>query len=172
MGIEQSTEGKAPIDVKAPLLPACDCDRCGNKLTDEELTYPVTPEGESGPVCEACYNEFYRDDCERCGERVEKAELGSKPGELIAVWREADAMPEDLQPGYYRVKAWPFYADYMLSGHFYADKLERVGDLDELGKKVAGDAWCASGPLCEECCQKVEAVLVAPVSATPEEVAA
>jgi hypothetical protein len=136
------------------------CGHCGNGLDLEEFKYPNTHPDEDGHICDNCYKEIYCDNCPRCEESVLKDELKSKPGQLIAIWEECPATPEDLQPGYYRVKAWPFYADYMFSGHFYANKLELVAQLDKRGEDVAKNAWCSSGALCEECQKQIEQKLV------------
>ena len=79
------------------------CTYCGEELDDEEAANPEK-DADGDVMCDQCYDEKYRDHCDRCGEKVEKTELGSEPGRLIAVWDETSGNLEDLQPGYYRVK--------------------------------------------------------------------
>ncbi len=136
------------------------CERCEKGLETEELEHLNCHPDESRRLCDRCYDELYRDSCERCQESCDKEELSPTTGRLIGIWEEVDATPEKLQPGYYRVKAWPFYVSYMFGGHFYADKVERVADLDDQGKKVAQWSMCPTGPMCEQCREKVEASLI------------
>jgi len=144
-----------------PLPVGSDCDFCGNYLSDEERTHPITPSGARGPVCESCYREEYRDICVRCQEWTDNDDLSTNPGQLVGVWSNAPGIPHSLQPGYYRVKGWPFHVDYMLGGHFYSDKLERVADLDTQGQDGAKEAFSCGSPLCGDCRQQVEALLQA-----------
>ena len=138
-----------------------ECTYCGKELDDEEAANPEKDE-DGDVMCDQCYDEKHRDYCDRCGEKVEKTELGSEPGNLIAVWAEAPGNPEDLTPGYYRVKEWPFYADGMIEGYMISSRLERVADLDDRGKKAAPEVYTSCGPLCSTCRADVEATLKTP----------
>ena len=137
------------------------CTYCGEELDDEEAANPEK-DADGDVMCDQCYDEKCRDHCDRCGEKVEKTELGSEPGRLIAVWVDAPGNPEDLQPGYYRVKEWPFYADGMIEGYLISHNLERVADIDDRGKKAAPEAYTSCGPLCLTCRAAVEATLKPP----------
>ncbi len=134
------------------------CTYCGEELDDEEAASPEK-DADGDVMCDQCYDEKCRDYCDRCGEKVETIELGSEPGNLIAVWAEAPGNPEDLKPGYYRVKEWPFYADGMIEGYMISSNLERVADLDDRGKKAAPEAYTICAPLCSTCRAEVEATL-------------
>lgn len=141
------------------------CTWCGEALDSEERESPERDD--SGDVmCDDCYDEEYRGYCDRCGEKHDKSELAANPGDLIAIWRTAPGLSGDLMPGYYRVNGWPFFADGMIEGYFYNDRLERVTDLDEQGKRGADDAYTLSGPLCSCCHAEVEASL--PPNAAPQ----
>lgn len=139
------------------------CTRCGNVLTAEEREYPSKEEGTEDVICQQCWSDLYLDDCSRCGESVDKEQLGAKVGELIGIWRDAPVcgVEEALKPGYYIVKKWPFYLDAMLTGSFFGDTLQRVADLDDEGKRAAEDEVCVSGPICYPCQGKVARVIVA-----------
>lgn len=126
------------------------CSYCSHDLDDEEREYPS--HDESGDVlCDACYDEHYRDYCGRCAEKVDTSDLDTSPGQLIGIWNTAPASGGELAPGYYRVKRRPFYVDWMIGGHFYADALEFVLPLDEMGRHQAEEAMHCSGPLCGDC---------------------
>lgn len=135
-----------------------ECTYCGEELDDEETANPEK-DADGDVMCDQCYDEKCRDYCDRCGEKVENSELSAEAGHLIAVWIETDASPEDLQPGYYRVKEWPIYADGMIEGYMISSNLERVADLDERGKKAAPEAYTNCAPLCSTCRAAVEATL-------------
>ena len=137
------------------------CTYCGNELDDEETANPEKDE-DGDVMCDQCYDENFRDYCDRCGEKVEKTGLGSEPGHLIAVWVETQGNPEDLKPGYYRVKEWPFYADGMIEGYMISHNLERVADLDDRGKKAAPEVYTNCAPLCSMCRAEVESTLKTP----------
>ena len=130
------------------------CYECEEPLDEEQSANPMRGDG-GEIICDDCHREGYQDDCHRCQNTVDKTELESNPGELIAVIREASGMPDDLEPGYYRVKAWPFFHDGMISGYFDGRNLERVADLDRLGLGASEDTLCAAIPLCLECRQSL-----------------
>lgn len=134
------------------------CTWCGEELDSEERENPERDDrGEL--MCDECYDEEYMGYCDRCGEKRAKSELEANPGDLIAIWLTAPGARGNLAPGYYRVNGWPFFADGMIEGYFYNDRLDRVADLDEQGKRVAEDAYSLSGPLCSCCRTKVDASL-------------
>lgn len=127
-----------------------ECSYCSNKLDEEERESPSYDEHGS-PLCDACYDENFRDYCGRCDEKVDTSDLDTSPSQLIGIWNAAPAIGGDLAPGYYMVKRRPFFVDFMIGGHFYADALEFTFPLDELGKRQSEEAMCLSGPLCSEC---------------------
>lgn len=140
----------------------CECAHCGEKLNSEELEFPYVHEEEDGPICENCDNEHYRDYCEMCGEIGEKSELIASPGKLIAIFQAVPALAHnDLEPGFYRIKKWPFFADGMIEGCFYSDAVERAGDLDDRALLVAKQASYQSCPLCDSCQTHAEKIIVA-----------
>lgn len=135
------------------------CAWCGNQLRDDEKEFPQV-DNSNKIICDDCHREHYMDTCNRCLETVDKDQLDCHPGRLIAVWQEAPCLAsDDLQPGYYRVKSWPMYADGMIEGYFYSDALERVTDLDEKGVRGAGESNSCSGPLCLDCQGEIEKLL-------------
>jgi N-glycosidase YbiA len=141
----------APSTTEA-LCDAIDCTRCGNKLTTEERQHPEKEDGTEDIICGQCWNDLYLDDCERCGESAIKTELEANVGEIVGVWNAAPALgQDDLKAGYYFVRKWPFYADGMVEGHFFADALERIGDLDSKGLRRAQEGGCLAGPICRTC---------------------
>lgn len=130
------------------------CTECSSELDAEETLSPHrSPEG--AVICNSCHREKYQDDCARCSERVEKADLDTKPGALIGIWRAAPALGGEIKAGYYRVLRWPFLADGMIEGYFFADALDRVGNLDAIGLRRAEDAPFDGGPMCSDCQQAV-----------------
>lgn len=133
-----------PVDALA-------CTYCGNELKGEEVESPEH-DGDGDVLCDGCYDEHFRDYCGRCDEKVDSADLDTSPGQLIGIWSEAPAAgSDDLAPGYYRVKRRPFFADGMITGHFYSNSLEFVAPLDDAGNRRAAEGGCLSGPLCSEC---------------------
>ncbi len=123
------------------------CAWCEKLLDDPERS-------DNGEIlCDDCYREEYSGDCDRCMNIVDKTELESRPGEMIAVLREAPGLSGDMRPGYYRVKDWPFFADGIIEGYFHDSNLERVADLDQPALGAARDSICAAIPLCSECRQ-------------------
>lgn len=131
-------------------LDATTCTWCDRELDDEESESPSL--GESGEIiCDACYDENYRDYCGRCNEKVDKSDLDTSTGQLIGIWNTAPASDGELAPGYYRVKRRPFYVDWMIGGHFYSYALEFALPLDDWGKRQSEEAIYASGPLCSDC---------------------
>lgn len=131
------------------------CSRCGNDLDDEESGSPDKDE-DGDIICSNCWSDLYQGHCGRCGEYAMQTELKAHPGELIAVWENTPATPNDLTPGYYRVKQWPFFSDGMIEGHMYANALSRFSDLDELGKRASGEQSTLCSPLCQDCRTKIE----------------
>lgn len=137
------------------------CTDCGEELDEEEFESPQR-DASGDVICDECYDERYLDYCDRCMEKIEKTELEATPGQLIAVWREAPGRPNDLSPGYYRVKEWPIYADGVIEAYMISSSLERVGDLDADGQRAAKDAWTPCGPMCLTCREQVEAYMKTP----------
>lgn len=139
------------------------CASCGVLLDGEEQEHPER-DGDGNPICDECYREEFMDVCERCQDWTNKTDLDSQPGTLIVVFSAAPARggDGDLQPGYYRVVSWPFFANGMFEGHFYAAALRRVAELDERGLKAA--LLCASmgAPLCGACRVQIETSLKEP----------
>ena len=136
--------------MSAPKVDVVACTYCDRELDDEERENPSRDE--SGEVmCDACYDEEFRDYCGRCDEKVDASDLDTSPGQLIGIWNTAPASGGELVPGYYRVKRRPFYVDWMIGGQFYADALEFALPLDEWGKRQSQEAMCLSGPLCNDC---------------------
>lgn len=131
------------------------CSYCGEELKGEELESPYKDEG-GDIICDECYQAHCEGYCDLCGNIVENTELESKPGELIAVWREAPGLCCTIEPGYYRVKRWPFYADGMIEGYLYPDAIEKVMDLDDEGRKTAEEDNTLCGILCAECRKRLE----------------
>jgi hypothetical protein len=159
-------EGRAAVNrdeilkMEAGEWPTCTptCTRCGDELPEEEASDPDTDE-DGDVICSDCWRERFMDLCVRCDETVMKTELEAKPGELIAIWM--DVGDDDLLPGYYRVKEWPFYADGMIEGFFFQGALEQVAALDARGREVVKEGpWCASAPLCEDCRTRIESRLL------------
>lgn len=148
-----------------------ECTYCGNELKNWEADPEPDRDSDGYVMCSECYREHYMDNCCRCCELVEKEDLDASPGNVVIVLEDAPATPEDLAPGYYRVKGWPFFVSYMIGGHFYADQLERVADLDESGQRAAKEAWTAAAPLCSDCRVKVEALVTANVEHNRRELA-
>jgi hypothetical protein len=134
------------------------CSLCGEALTAEEREYPKY-DRDGGVLCETCWDEEFRGTCYRCGERVERADLPSAPGFIIAVWRSAPALGGRLRRGYYRVLEWPFFADGMIEGFFYSTALERLAPLDVAGRRAGSEAASCAGPLCPTCRDKVSAMI-------------
>lgn len=126
------------------------CTYCGHELDAEERDAPSHDE-QGDVLCDECYDEHFRDNCGRCDERVDTADLDTSPGQLIGIWNTAPASGGELAPGYYRVKRRPFYVDWMIGGHFYPDALEFVLPLDEWGQRQAEESMHLSGPLCGAC---------------------
>lgn len=124
------------------------CNWCGNAFNKEESANPRL-DPHKDPICDECYSNEYEEDCSRCGERVEKAELDDSPGKIIVVFQEAPALGGIVTPGYYKVKEWPIYADGMIEGYLFANALERVADLDYEVKRMAEGFIC--GTLCSAC---------------------
>ncbi len=151
----KTTEQNTAVVVEPMVIPSSVCTYCEEKLDDEETENPY--KDDSGDIiCDDCYREHYEGYCDLCGEIVEQKELEANPGELIAVWREAPGLCCKVEPGYYRVKQWPIYANGMIEGYLYSDSIEKISDLFGRGIKKASesDYWC--GKLCEECRGRIE----------------
>lgn len=148
--------------VEPPVIPdlvICTC--CHEKLDDEQASAPRR-DTDGDIMCDDCYRDEYETQCERCMNIVEKTEMGANPGEIIAVWQKSPARfgVGDLEPGYYRVKQWPIYADGMIEGYMFADHLEKVCELDSEGLlSVEQGATAMCGALCQSCRDQVEALL-------------
>jgi len=142
-------------DLKQLVMPTC-C-RCGENLNDEERDSPQLDD-DGDTICDSCYDDHYCSECGRCGDVVDKSDLDTKPGALIAVWRKTDASPVDLQSGYYRVLSWPFYADGMITGYMYSNALEYFAPLDAIGSTAAKGAMFNATPMCSACRIKVAAL--------------
>lgn len=131
------------------------CTYCGKDLDEYERDDP--PKDADGDVmCEGCWSEKNESVCDRCGEYCLNADFADEPGNLIAIWQKAPGAPDDLAPGYYRVKRWPIYAYWMIGGHMYSDCLERAADLDEEGRRAALDANTLCSLLCSTCRGEIE----------------
>lgn len=140
-----------PLVIPAPLV----CTRCEDALDDYEAENPYRDD--SGKIlCDECYREEYEGICDLCHETVEAKELESKPGELIAVWREAPGLCCKVEPGYYRVKEWPIYAHGMIEGYLFSDAIEKISDLFGRGLKAAKESEALCGTLCEDCRGRIE----------------
>lgn len=127
------------------------CTECETPLNDEELQSPHT--NDQGLVlCDQCHTELYMDTCSRCQNIVANTELESRPGEVIVIYRTAPSDNDSLEPGYYRVKAWPFFGGPLVgTTYFYSSSLERLSDLDETARQAMDYTWHLSGPICEAC---------------------
>lgn len=130
------------------------CAFCGDEFDEEELESPYLDEN-GVPICVECYDRDYMDYCTRCDEKVDKTSLSTEPGQLIAVWNDAPGSPDDLKPGYYRVKDWPFVMDGIIEARMLSSRLTRVGDLDPEGVRAAKNAQYLCGPMCSECKKKI-----------------
>lgn len=113
-------------------------------------------------MCDECHMEEYRDDCNRCANIVDKTELESRVGELIALLDRAPGLTSYLEPGYYRVTEWPFFANGMITACFYESSLQRVGDLEQSTADLVKYFPCAIS-LCAECRQSVSLNLPADI---------
>lgn len=136
------------------------CEWCGCELDDEERESPRL--NENGRVlCDNCWSGEYEGICYRCRETVELSELDNSPGRLIVVLEEAEGLPANLTPGYYRVEEWPLYSDSMVEMHMESNNLVKVSELEDNVKK--GDyetertAMC--GSMCKACQEIVEGLL-------------
>lgn len=138
-----------------------ECTYCGNNLDDEEAASPEKDD-DGDVMCDDCYQEHFMETCERCQNLVDTKSLDCSPGNLIATWRKAEGSPDDLTPGYYRVKEWPFYADGMIEGYMISRNLEKVGELSERDAKAAPEAWTSCSPLCSTCRAEIEAQIKTP----------
>ena len=99
------------------------CTECSSELDAEETLSPQRS-ADGAVICDSCHRDKYQDDCARCGERVEKADLDTKPGAFIGIWRDAHASGGEIKAGYYRVLRWPFFADGMID-EYLNDRLAR-----------------------------------------------
>lgn len=134
------------------------CSDCTEQLDDEQSADPEhSTDGEV--ICDECYHERYRDECLRCGNTVDKTELEARPGDVIALLSKESGLTSELEPGYYRVKEWPFFASRIIEAYFYADRLERVADLDEKALNAVEFTYCCSIPLCADCRQSISETL-------------
>lgn len=138
------------------------CSNCYESLNDEERFNPYRDE--SGVLCDDCQHEMYMDTCECCCNIVEKTELESAPGSLIAIWRDAPTdTNDDLKPGYYRVVTWPIFTAPMIGdGWLHTNALRSVSDIDDAGQRATADAWPNAGPICHECRYEIESRLFCP----------
>jgi hypothetical protein len=135
------------------------CTYCDNALDHEERVHPRKDEA-GAVMCDGCFHEHYEDNCSRCEECVEKADLKAAPGELIGIWREAPSeYGPDLQPGYYRVLRWPIFADFMIHGHLYSRHLKFVAPLDSKGEVAADHCHSVAGPMCPDCREAAELLI-------------
>jgi hypothetical protein len=144
--------------VEPIVIPSLICTYCGEPLDGEELENPYR--NDSGDIlCDECHREHYEGWCDLCNNIVEKKELESNPGELIAVWREAPGLGCEVAPGYYRVKQWPIYANGMITGYLFSDAIEKISDLFGRGIKVAAESDALCGKLCDDCRGRIEFAL-------------
>lgn len=60
------------------------CTECSSELDAEETLSPQRS-ADGAVICDSCHRDKYQDDCARCGERVEKADLDTKPGAFIGI---------------------------------------------------------------------------------------
>lgn len=132
-----------------------ECTYCGEELDDEETANPQKDD-DGDVMCDQCWSDKYEDICQRCGEYTLNTDMKTEPGNLIAAWMEAPGYPDDLTAGYYRVKHWPIFVDYMIGGHMYSDALQRVADLDKKGLLAAKEAHMCCGPMCGSCRAEIE----------------
>lgn len=135
-----------------------ECGWCEKALTTEEIEFPEY-NGAGQMVCEECYDDECRDYCGRCGEKVDNTELAAEVGSLMGVWRSAPGLSGRVRRGYYRVKEWPIYAWGITEGYFYNRAIERLGPLDEDGRRAGHEAEAMAGPICMQCTSEVEAWL-------------
>jgi hypothetical protein len=133
------------------------CSWCDEQLDAAQSANPErSTDGEV--VCDDCYYEVYYVECQRCMNTVDKVEMEARPGELLVILHKSSGIRGDLEPGYYRVKGWPFFADGIIEAYFYDDHLERVADLDEQATRAAEHSYSCSIPICAECRQSCEPV--------------
>ncbi len=148
------TDNTSALDDGSRVRITIKCAWCEECLDAEQSANPErSDDGEI--ICDECYREEYRDDCNRCMDIVDKTELEARPGEMIAVLREAPGLSGDMEPGYYRVKEWPFFADGIIEGYFHDSNLERVADLDQPALDAAQDSTYAAISLCSGCRQAI-----------------
>ncbi len=123
-----------------------ECGDCGNPLTKEEREYPwMSPHGES--VCERCEFDNYHFRCCICDEH----ELKEHQHKILAVF-DADEVfsDEKRKAGLYQITGMPYYADGMIEGHVFEDRLKYVAPLPD----GAESDWYPAGHLCRECVKK------------------
>lgn len=71
-------------------------------------------------LCESCYRAEHAFECCKC----ENHDCHEAPGRLAVLTEKYG----ELEPGLYRIKSWPFYADGMIEGYLFEDAFERIGD--------------------------------------------
>lgn len=109
-------------------------------------------DGHGCEVCEDCHADD-RFVCCLCGEFDNTAEQHLL---LVVTAESASAIGGPLGPGTYLIAKWPYYADGMIEGHFYADSLLRIGDVPE-----GADTGCyEAGHLCSACQRKFLAATI------------
>ncbi len=145
-----------------------DCKDCGERLTDEEIAYPVLG-GEL--ICEQCYIDTHKFTCTWCEEHEDK-DLVCEVGSLFVLFEAVNTRPplafrrctlplysfknHLMRPGVYRIRHWPIYWDGVIECGLYADAFEWFGPLPEEWRRNGGYAGCPCGPLCLPCQWKLK----------------
>jgi hypothetical protein len=115
------------------------CEWCGERLTDEEIEYPI-PEG---PICEECYHEHYEFTCCWC-ENYEDKDYEEK---YVVLTEPTEGLHSELPPGVYEVVKRPYFrGDWIVES-----ALRRIGDVPPEFPEIED----SDGMLCRTCEERI-----------------
>ena len=140
-------------EVDAILENGCECSHCGESVFDLS-DFPTIKDGYV--YCEECERELFFDQCPICEESFEKPET---PEQHRFVLAKEQAEGENMKPGIYQVKEFPFYRAALVFGFesFFEDAIElaREMDINAVLEKIRGRKHDVSGDcICQYCFDK------------------
>jgi len=119
------------------------CYLCDEPLEGEEIDSPFKDE-EGNPICDNCWDEYYRIFCHLCENSFDKKE-----------WKHFLVPPEGFdgvigvdKPGIYEILEYPFYVASVVTGieRIWSDRVRWVADIPENYQET----W-ATYEVCPDC---------------------
>ena len=103
------------------------CERCGEKLDEEEAESPQR-DRDGDIICDECFELKYTYICPICREMFNEDFSKEISPEYFLV-SEDTSEDLNLTPGIYEITSYPFYADSMIEIHIFKTAVNKIADL-------------------------------------------